>query len=91
MFLLGLVTAAPEAPARPVVEALNAIYDVYSDCEFAYDKPVFVELGFLKHLEAAQKGVRTLVPSSSSSPPAPCLTDGLCAGAENRQEAISGA
>ena len=61
MFLLGLINAAPEAPARPVVEALNAIYDVYSDAGFAYDKPVFVELGFLKHLEAVQKNVRTLV------------------------------
>jgi hypothetical protein len=43
------------------VEAMNAIMDIYSDAEFQYDRPVFVELGFLKYLETAAPKVRTLV------------------------------
>lgn len=33
-----------------LIEALNFIYDVYSDCEFDYDLPVFVQGNFLKAL-----------------------------------------
>jgi len=58
---MGLITASPQTPAQAVVEALNAIFDVYADAEYQYDSPVFVELQFLKHLEAALPGVRTTV------------------------------
>lgn len=59
--MIGLVKAAPDAPAQPVVEALNAIFDIYSDSEFDYDKSVFIDLGFEKHLEDSVPKIRTLV------------------------------
>ena len=59
--MLGLVNAAPETPAQPAVEALNALFDIYSDAEFSYDKPVFIDLGFNKYLEEAIPKIRTLV------------------------------
>jgi hypothetical protein len=56
-----LLNAAPETPAQAAVEAMNSIMDIYSDAEFEYDRPVFVELEFLKYLETAVPKVRTLV------------------------------
>lgn len=41
--------------------ALNAIFDIYGDAEFAYDGPVFLQNGFNKHLELALPKIRTLV------------------------------
>ncbi|KAJ2720170.1 hypothetical protein GGI07_004773 [Coemansia sp. Benny D115] len=38
------------ADAEPVIEALDLLYDVYSDQEFDYDLPVFVQGGFLAKL-----------------------------------------
>lgn len=58
---MGLITASPLTPAPAVVEALNAIFDIYADVEYQYDRPVFVELQFLKHLEADLPGIRTMV------------------------------
>jgi len=58
---VGLITSSLQTPAPAVVEALNAIFDIYADTEYQYDSPVFVEMQFLKHLEAAVPGVRTMV------------------------------
>lgn len=61
MFLVGLVANAPETPAEATVEALDALFDIYSDAEFAYDEPVFVQNGFVKYLENSIPKVRAMV------------------------------
>lgn len=43
------------------VETLNALYDVYSDCAFDYDEPVFVQGGFLAQLRQIQPAYRAMV------------------------------
>lgn len=43
------------------MEALNAIYDVYADCEFDYDMPVFVQGKFNQELKGMIKMVRFMV------------------------------
>ncbi|KAJ2585448.1 hypothetical protein H4R99_008710, partial [Coemansia sp. RSA 1722] len=35
------------AAIEPIIEALDLFYDIYSDMEFDYDEPVFVQCGFL--------------------------------------------
>lgn len=47
--------------ASVVVEALNLMFDVYSDCAFDYDFPVFVQGGFLNGLKQAVPRVRSMV------------------------------
>src|SRR5206468_802877 len=44
-----------------VIEALNAVYDVYADAEFDYDEEVFVKFGFLKYLKSFAPRVRSMV------------------------------
>lgn len=44
-----------------VVEALNFMFDVYSDCAFDYDLPVFIECGFLNGLKQVLPSVRSMV------------------------------
>lgn len=61
VFMMTLITGAPNAPAGPTVEALNAIFDIYADAEFDYDAPVFVNNGFLAHLTKALPNVRITV------------------------------
>jgi len=61
VFLLGIIGTVPDAPAEPVVEALNAIFDIYGDGDFKYDGPVFIQHGFLQYLEDAQQKVRKMV------------------------------
>lgn len=58
---MTLITGAPNAPANPTVEALNAIFDIYADAEFDYDTPVFVNNSFLAHLTKALPNVRITV------------------------------
>jgi hypothetical protein len=43
------------------VEALNLIFDVYSDIAFDYDYPVFVQGGFLNSLKQLVPSVRSMV------------------------------
>ncbi|KAG1473418.1 hypothetical protein G6F56_000961 [Rhizopus delemar] len=52
IFIMNLIqTNSQQRKDIPVlIEALNFIYDVYSDCEFDYDLPVFVQGNFLKAL-----------------------------------------
>lgn len=47
--------------ASVVVEALNLMFDVYSDCAFDYDFPVFVQGGFLNGLKQVVPRVRSMV------------------------------
>ncbi|KAI8294670.1 putative ARM-like repeat-containing protein [Colletotrichum sp. SAR 10_98] len=61
IFLITVITALPETPAADAVEALNQLFDIYGDEDFACDKEVFWKDGFLQHLEAAQPKVKALV------------------------------
>ncbi|KAF0331800.1 arm-like repeat-containing protein [Colletotrichum asianum] len=61
VFLITVITALPETPAADAVEALNQLFDIYGDEDFACDKEVFWKDGFLQHLEAAQPKVKALV------------------------------
>ncbi|KAI8083106.1 armadillo-type protein [Halteromyces radiatus] len=45
------------------IEALNFLYDVYSDCEFDYDEPVFVHGGYLNQLKQLVPSIRSMVKS----------------------------
>jgi hypothetical protein len=47
--------------ASVMVEALNLLFDVYSDCAFDYDFPVFVQGGFLNGLKQVVPRVRSMV------------------------------
>lgn len=58
---MSLITACPDTPPGPAVAALNAIFDIYGDGEFAYDAPVFVKNNFVGHLQTALPKVRTMV------------------------------
>ena len=44
-----------------IIEALNLIYDVYSDHVFDYDYPVFVQGGFLNQLKQIVSPIRSMV------------------------------
>ncbi|CAZ81046.1 unnamed protein product [Tuber melanosporum] len=61
VFLMTLIVGGANTPANPLVEALNAIFDIYADAEFDYDEPVFVKSAFLDHLSKAISGVRSAV------------------------------
>ncbi|CCG84441.1 protein of unknown function [Taphrina deformans PYCC 5710] len=50
MFLMTVISALPRSDSEVVVEALNAIFDIYADREYDYDKQVFVRGNFLTHL-----------------------------------------
>ena len=58
---MTLIAGGANTPANPLVEALNAIFDIYADAEFDYDEPVFVKNAFLDHLSRAISGVRVAV------------------------------
>ncbi|KAL2761161.1 hypothetical protein ACRALDRAFT_2092563 [Sodiomyces alcalophilus JCM 7366] len=53
VFLLGVLSNLPESPVADVVEALNQLFDIYGDEEYAYDKEVFWKENFLDLLEKA--------------------------------------
>ncbi|KAI9262021.1 armadillo-type protein [Sporodiniella umbellata] len=63
IFIMNLIQNATQQRKEPsvLVEALNFMYDVYSDCEFDYDFPVFVQGGFLKALNKLPSPVRAMV------------------------------
>ncbi|CAO3653544.1 unnamed protein product [Mucor hiemalis] len=62
VFIMTLLNDKTTKPSV-VVEALNFIYDVYSDAEFDYDSPVFVQGGFLNNLKQLFSSVRSMVKS----------------------------
>ena len=43
------------------VEALNFMFDVYSDCAFDYDEPVFVQGKFNQQLKQILPAFRSMV------------------------------
>jgi len=52
VFLISVLEAFPKTPLAHTVEALNQVFDIYGDEEFACDKEVFWKDGFLGHLES---------------------------------------
>ncbi|KAH6676736.1 hypothetical protein B0J14DRAFT_360030 [Halenospora varia] len=60
IFLLTLLTSLPSTPAADTIEALNAIFDIYSDKEYAFDEAVFWGNGFYKHLEETAPKVKKM-------------------------------
>ncbi|KAI9266494.1 armadillo-type protein [Phascolomyces articulosus] len=62
MEVLKNVTARQTTPAV-AVEALNCIFDVYSDCAFDYDLPVFIQGNFLLQLKVLVPTIRTMTKS----------------------------
>jgi hypothetical protein len=63
VFLITTLSSLPETPAADAVEALNQIFDIYADKEFAFDEPVFCGNGFLKHLEEIQPKAKKMAKS----------------------------
>ncbi|KAI9301750.1 armadillo-type protein [Cunninghamella echinulata] len=43
------------------IESLNLLYDVYSDCAFDYDEPVFVQSDYLSQLKQLLPPIRSMV------------------------------
>ncbi|KAJ2484084.1 hypothetical protein EV174_002712 [Coemansia sp. RSA 2320] len=57
-----LVPGAPDSSAaEPLIEALDLIYDIYSDMTFDYDEPVFAYGAFLEKLRKCYLPMRKLV------------------------------
>ncbi|KAI8883817.1 ARM repeat-containing protein [Backusella circina FSU 941] len=65
IFLMNVLQGVSQrkTSAAVTVEALNDIFDVYSDCEFDYDLPVFVQGGFLNILKQTFSSIRSMVKS----------------------------
>ncbi|PBP20651.1 ARM-like repeat-containing protein [Diplocarpon rosae] len=63
IFLLSILSALPDVPAADTVEALNQIFDIYSDKVYSFDEPVFWGDNFSKHLEDIQPKAKKLAKS----------------------------
>ncbi|KAK6583800.1 hypothetical protein PZA11_003530 [Diplocarpon coronariae] len=63
IFLLTVLSALPDVPAADTVEALNQIFDIYSDRGYSFDEPVYWGDNFSKHLEDIQPKARKLAKS----------------------------
>lgn len=71
-FLVNIVTSVTAGPGKQVgmesvVAGLNAIFDVYGDERSSYDKPVFVQGGYLNTLAGTVHRIRSLVSCRLSS------------------------
>ncbi|KAF5588869.1 uncharacterized protein FSUBG_11322 [Fusarium subglutinans] len=62
-FLITLLAGLPETPTADAVEALNQVFDIYADEGYSYDKEVFWNNNFLKHLDETVPKVRTMIKS----------------------------
>lgn len=62
VFIMTLLNDKTTKPSV-IVEALNLLFDVYSDAEFDYDLPVFVQGSFLNNLKQLFSSVRSMVKS----------------------------
>ncbi|KAK9701950.1 hypothetical protein K7432_011483 [Basidiobolus ranarum] len=60
-FMIGLIQDIPKTSVEVVVEVLNAIYDIYADISYDYDRPVFVEGNFLNALKKSTGELRKIV------------------------------
>ncbi|KAL0092510.1 armadillo-type protein [Phycomyces blakesleeanus] len=52
-----------QTPPELAVEVLNFMYDVYNDCAFDYDEPIFVKGNMIKELESILPAYRAIVKS----------------------------
>lgn len=59
-FLVTVLASLPDTPAADAVEALNQVFDIYSDEGYACDKEVFWKGNFLSHLEEVLPKARAL-------------------------------
>ncbi|KAH7160838.1 hypothetical protein EDB81DRAFT_328538 [Dactylonectria macrodidyma] len=62
-FLIALLAGLPNTPPADAVEALNQLFDIYGNEDYAYDLEVFWKDNFLKHLEDAVPKIRAMVKS----------------------------
>ncbi|CEP07957.1 hypothetical protein [Parasitella parasitica] len=62
MFIMKILESKT-TKASVMVEALNFMFDVYSDCAFDYDFPVFVQGGFLNRMKQIVPRVSSMVKS----------------------------
>jgi len=53
VFLVRVLSALPETPVAEAIEAVDQIFDLYSDEEAPWDREVFWKDNFLQHLEEA--------------------------------------
>ncbi|KAK9480948.1 hypothetical protein V1514DRAFT_274953 [Lipomyces japonicus] len=60
IFLITQILALPNNEPQIVIEALNAIYDIFADKEFDYDDEVFVKENLLKRLQGSLLPVRQM-------------------------------
>ncbi|KAH6895587.1 hypothetical protein B0T10DRAFT_221639 [Thelonectria olida] len=61
-FLITLLAGLPDkTPAADAVEALNQLFDIYGNEDYAYDHDVFWKDNFLKHLEEALPKARGML------------------------------
>ncbi|KAI8326715.1 armadillo-type protein [Choanephora cucurbitarum] len=64
LFIMNLLTEKKNySQPAVIIEALNLIYDVYSDHVFDYDYPVFVQGGFLNQLKQIVSPIRSMIKS----------------------------
>ncbi|KAJ2761859.1 hypothetical protein H4S06_000983, partial [Coemansia sp. BCRC 34490] len=57
------VYAANSVPVELIAEALDIMFDIYSDADFDYDEPVFVRGNFLDRLRKLYPSIRRLAKS----------------------------
>lgn len=60
-FLITVLAALPETPAADAVEALDQIFDIYGNEDYAYDKEVFWRDNFIKHLDEVLPKAKNMV------------------------------
>ncbi|ORY01225.1 ARM repeat-containing protein [Basidiobolus meristosporus CBS 931.73] len=60
-FMISLIQEIPKTSVEVLVEVLNAIYDIYGDIAYDYDRPVFVEGNFLNVLKQSTGEFRKMV------------------------------
>ncbi|KAM3445089.1 hypothetical protein NHJ13734_000787 [Beauveria thailandica] len=62
-FLVTVVSALPRTAPAEAVEALNQLFDIYGEEEYAYDASVFWASNLVKHLEEAVPKARAMAKS----------------------------
>ncbi|KAF4432072.1 hypothetical protein F53441_13869 [Fusarium austroafricanum] len=60
-FLITLLAGLPDTPTADAVEAFNQVFDIYADESYSYDKDVFWNNNFLKHLDETLPKARTMI------------------------------
>ncbi|KAI7868433.1 armadillo-type protein [Spinellus fusiger] len=63
IYIIDIIRNIPTGKTSPevAVEALNFMYDVYSDCAFDYDGPIFVQGNMIRELEVIVPAYRSMV------------------------------